>query len=192
MADAFFYILAMGFFALFVLALLTTASFAETPKDSAMALPEQAKEDTVYVVVDEGIPWNREHFDPERLIRKETADPALSVAYTYSVNFTGGSFGTFAHQSLMAHLAYEFTPNLHLYANMGIWMPLYSHYKFGTPIAKEDVRQGNVQVVIPDVTLEYRPTDNTSLRLMIVNERDACKAYGHRRYYSGYCSPWRY
>ena len=149
--------------------------------------------DTVYVKVSNGIPWNNEYFDPNRLLRKHPIDPAFSVGYTYSVSFIGGSFGSFAQQSYLAHLAYEFSPELHLYADMGLWMPLYSNPRFGTPIAKEDVRQGNVQFVLPDVELEYKPTSNTTLRLMFVNEDDAFKAYGPwGPYRYDYCDPWRY
>lgn len=194
----------------FLMMILAVLAFAENPakadsaiattvqKDSVaakanssttVAAPKDTIIDTVYVVPDDGIPWNREHFDPERLVRHETFDPALKVAYTYSVSFMGGSFGTFAQQSYMAHLAYEFSPELHLYANVGLWMPLYSNFRFGTPIAKEDVRQGNVDVVIPDITLEYKPNDNMSFRLMFVNGNDAFKAYGPHGYYYG--CPWR-
>lgn len=169
-----------------------SAIVSNTKKDSTLAknAPKDTIVDTIYVVPDDGIPWNREHFDPERLVRHETFNPALKVAYTYSVSFMGGTFGSFAQQSYMAHLAYEFTPELHLYANVGLWMPLYSNFRFGTPIAKEDVRQGNVDVVLPDIALEYKPNDNMSFRLMFVNERDAFKAYGPHRYLYGGC-PWR-
>ena len=81
----------------------------------------------------------------------------------------------------MAHFAYEFTPNLHLYANIGLWMPLYSSIHFGNRIAREDVKQGNVGVLIPDIALEYKPSDKVSLRIMYVNERDAFRAYGPHR-----------
>ena len=187
---------------MFATVAFATFTFAETPvkADSAMvttstkaktATVSPAKKDTivdtVYVVPENGIPWNREHFDPDRLVRHESFDPALKVGYTYSVSFMGGTFGTFAQQSYMAHLAYEFTPELHLYANMGLWMPLYSNFRFGTPIAKEDVRQGNVDVVIPDISLEYRPNENMSFRVMFINESDAFKAYGPSRYFRAGC-----
>ena len=162
--------------------------------DSSIATPEvleqESEIDTIYVIHDSGIPWNREHFDPERLIRHDTFDPALKVAYTYSVSFIGGSFGSFAQQSFMAHFAYEFTPNLHLYANVGLWMPLYSNLRFGTPIAREDVKQGNVGILIPDIALEYKPNDKVTFRVMYVNERDAFRAYGPHRYFYDDC-PWR-
>lgn len=172
-----------------VTAKATSAASATATAPAANTTPKDTIVDTVYVIPDDGIPWNREHFDPERLVRHETFDPALKVAYTYSVSFMGGSFGTFAQQSYMAHLAYEFSPELHLYANVGLWMPLYSNFRFGTPIAKEDVRQGNVDVIIPDVTLEYKPNDNMSFRLMFVNGNDAFKAYGPYRHFYGGC-PW--
>ena len=135
----FFYIHYMRIW-LLAIAFATTV-FAGNPVKADSAIVSTAKKDTivdtVYVVPDDGIPWNREHFDPDRLVRHETFDPALKVAYTYSVSFMGGTFGSFAQQSYMAHLAYEFTPELHLYANVGLWMPLYSNFRFGTPIAKE-------------------------------------------------------
>ncbi|MBR6449506.1 MAG: hypothetical protein IKS96_06130 [Fibrobacter sp.] len=183
---------------------LVTFAFAEDPAkvnvsatETPTALPvaiapaQDTIIDTIYVIQDDGIPWNREHFDPERLIRHDTFDPALKVAYTYSVSFIGGSFGSFAQQSFMAHFAYEFTPSLHLYANVGLWMPLYSHFRFGTPIAREDVKQGNVGILLPDIALEYKPNDKVTFRIMYVNERDAFRAYGPHDYFYGSCSPWR-
>ena len=182
----------------FAILALACALLADNPTDSILvrdSIPQNAKidtvYDTVYVSMGSGIPWNNEYFDPNRLLRHETFDPALSVAYTYSVSFMGGSFGTFAQQSYLAHLAYEFSPELHLYANVGLWMPLYSNMRFGTPIAKEDVRQGNVQFVLPDVELEYKPTSNTTLHLMFINESDVVKAYGPwRPYRYGRCRVW--
>ena len=171
----------------FILAVL---SFAEPPAkaDSAVAKRDSTI-DTIYVIPDDGVPWNNEHFDPTRLIRHETVDPALMVAYTYSVSFMGGTFGSFAQQSFLAHLAYEFTPNLHLYADLGLWMPLYANFHAGIPIAKEDVRQGRVEFILPAIALEYKPTENSYIRFSIMNENDARKAYGPLRYYYG--CPWR-
>lgn len=186
-------VLIFNVFCLFlaVLASAQTVPAKTSVKDSFVAQDSVVdQEDTVFVVVDDGIPWNRE-FTPERLVRHDTFDPALKVAYSYSVSFVGGSFGSFAQQSYMAHLAYEFSPELHLYANLGLWMPLYSHFKMGAPIDREDVRQGRVDIILPDVELEYKPSENTSFRLMFVNERDAMKAYGPRGYYPGYCSAYR-
>jgi len=165
---------------------MVSLALAESPAkaDSAVfavaAVPDTVV-DTVYVIMDDGIPWNREHFDPERLLRREPIDPALSVAYTCSLSFFSSPWLKVSQQSYLAHLAYEFTPDLHLYASLGLWMPLYVHWDGPKSIAKEDVRQGNVQFILPDVELEYRPTENTSLHLMFINESDAFKAYG----------PWR-
>lgn len=159
----------------------TTAKVASAAGDSII--------DTVLLIPDDGIPWNRSYFPRERLLRRTSIDPALSVAYTYSASFTSGPFGSFAQQSYLAHLAYEFTPDLHLYADLGLWMPLYANFRSGAPIAKEDVRQGKVEFVLPAVALEYKPTENSYIQLMIVNENDARKAYGPLRYYYG--CPWR-
>ena len=159
----------------------TTAKVASATGDSII--------DTVLLIPDDGIPWNRSYFPRERLLRRTSIDPALSVAYTYSASFTSGPFGSFAQQSYLAHLAYEFTPDLHLYADLGLWMPLYANFRSGAPIAKEDVRQGKVEFVLPSVALEYKPTENSYIQLMFVNENDARKAYGPLRYYYG--CPWR-
>jgi hypothetical protein len=175
---------------------LTVFTFAASPAkaDSAelsetLVAAQDTIVDTIYVIQEIGIPWNRENFDPERLVRHDTFDPALKVAYTYSVSFIGGSFGSFAQQSFMAHFAYEFTPNLHLYANVGLWMPLYSSIHFGNRIAREDVKQGNVGLLVLDIALEYKPNDKVSLKVMYINERDAFRAYGPHRYFYDGC-PW--
>ena len=68
-------------------------------------------------------------------------------------------------------------------------MPLYANFSSGAPIAKEDVRQGKVEFVLPAIALEYKPTENSYIQLMLVNENDARKAYGPLRYYYG--CPWR-
>lgn len=180
---------------------LAVLSFAETPAkaDSAVAERDTTAKlagtagdsiiDTVYLIPDDGIPWNRSYFPRERLLRKSSIDQALSVGFTYSASFTSGPFGSFAQQSYLAHLAYEFTPDLHLYADLGLWMPLYANFSSGAPIAKEDVRQGKVEFVLPAIALEYKPTENSYIQLMLVNENDARKAYGPLRYYYG--CPWR-
>ena len=141
---------------------------------------------TNFELQNDGIPWNRE-FDSDRMVRHQTFDPALKVAYSYSLNFVAGSFGSFANQSFMGHFAYEFTPNLHLYANVGLWMPIYANISNGSRIAREDLRQGNVNVLIPDVSLEYKPSENTLIRISYVNESDALKAYGPRSFFHNEC-----
>ena len=145
--------------------------------DSTAVVPSSSASDTAYILVD-GTPWNREFFPRERLLRQTSLDPALYAAYTYSANFLSGPRGSFAQQTYMAHLAYEFNPDLHLYADLGLWMPLYSSVKGPQGFTKEDARQGNVDFILPDIELEYKPSANTSVHLMIVNENDAMKAYG--------------
>ena len=173
---------------------VTTLAFADAPANlnsaetasqiiSEATAPANTADDNVYVIQDDGIPWNRERFDSDRLVRHDTFDPALKVAYSYSLNLVAGNFGSFANQSFMAHFAYEFTPNLHLYANVGLGMPLFANINNGSRIAREDLRQGNVSVLIPDISLEYKPSENTYIRLSYVNERDSFKAYGLRRFF---------
>lgn len=124
---------------------------------------------------DDGIPWNREFFPRERLLKQTSVDPALYASYTYSVSFLSSPFGNFSQTSYMAHLGYEFTPDLHLYADIGLWMPLYTHFKYDIP--REDLRQGKIDVVVPSVSLEYKPTKNTYLLLSIINDNDYRKVY---------------
>ena len=168
---------------LLILALVAFA-FAQTPDPVAV---QDSVVDTVYVVQDDGIPWNRDNFDPDRLVRHQTLDPALSVAYTYSVSFLSTPRGSLGQNSFLAHLAYEFTPDLHLYADLGIWMPLHTTFQDG-PFSKEDIRQGKAEFVLPAMALEYKPTSNSYIRFVLVNENDARKAYGPLLYPSCY---WR-
>lgn len=166
---------------------ISTLAFANvTTNIEPSEMASQVIAEANYEFRNDGIPWNRE-FDSDRMVRHQTFDPALKVAYTYSLNFVAGSFGSFANQSFMGHFAYEFTPNLHLYANIGLWMPIYANISNGSRIAREDLRQGNVNVLIPDVSLEYKPSENTLIRISYVNERDALKAYGPRSFFHSEC-----
>lgn len=142
--------------------------------------------DTVYVAPDDGIPWNRENFPHQRLLRHQTFDPALTVAYTYSASFVSGSFGSFAQQNYLAHWDYEFTPDLHLFGAIGLWMPLYSN--LSPEISREDARQGKVQPIIPNIGLEYKFSNKSYLHVGITKEDDVLKAYGPMYRYYG---PWR-
>ena len=166
---------------------ISTLAFANvTTNIEPSEMASQVIAEANYEFRNDGIPWNRE-FDSDRMVRHQTFDPALKVAYTYSLNFVAGSFGSFANQSFMGHFAYEFTPDLHLYANIGLWMPIYANISNGSRIAREDLRQGNVNVLIPDVSLEYKPSENTLIRISYVNERDALKAYGPRSFFHSEC-----
>lgn len=171
----------------FVCALSSYAQLANAPeKAQAPNVVTDTIHDTIYVVRDDGIPWNRDNFPAERLLRHSTFDPALSVAFSYSASFISGSFGSFAQHTYLAHWAYEFSPDLHLYGAVGLWMPLYNNLNF--PIVREDARQGRVQPIIPNIGLEYKIGNNSYIRLGIVNEEDVLKAYGpiYRHY-----GPWR-
>ena len=166
---------------------ISTLAFANvTTNIEPSEMASQVIAEANYEFRNDGIPWNRE-FDSDRMVRHQTFDPALKVAYSYSLNFVAGSFGSFANQSFMGHFAYEFTPDLHLYANIGLWMPIYANISNGSRIAREDLRQGNVNVLIPDVSLEYKPSENTLIRISYVNERDALKAYGPRSFFHSEC-----
>ena len=178
-----------GFMKQIILSALCISTFAfanVTTNIESSEMASQVITEANYEFRNDGIPWNRE-FDSDRMVRHQTFDPALKVAYSYSLNFVAGSFGSFANQSFMGHFAYEFTPNLHLYANVGLWMPIYANISNGSRIAREDLRQGNVNVLIPDVSLEYKPSENTLIRISYVNERDALKAYGPRSFFRSEC-----
>lgn len=176
--------------AILLFAMLAGTAAGEPPRtgDVPMALPkvqEPATADTVFVIDTvqkrsqfyDGTPWNRSIFHRERLLRRSSIDPALSVAYTYSVSFFSTPDGSASQTSFLAHLGYEFADNLHLFADLGLWMPLHSTFDAGT-FEEEDVRTGKVKFVLPAVALEYKPTSNSYVRLMLVNEDDARKAYG--------------
>jgi len=172
-------------FIILSVAILAAFAFSAEPVPSDSL---SASDSAVVTPAFDGIPWNHSSFPRERLLRRTSIDPALSAAFSYSVSFMGGSYGSFAQQSYLAHLAYEFDPSLHLYADFGLWMPLYANFRAGAPIPKEDIKQGKVEFILPAIALEYKPTDNSYIRLMFVNENDAIKAYGPFRYPSCY---WR-
>lgn len=155
------------------------------PKAEPVALPDSTRS-TVYIAPDDGIPWNRTVFPPEHLLRRSAIDPALYVGFSYSASFISGPLGSFAQHSYLAEWAYEFSPNFHLSGSVGLWMPLYNNLAF--QISREDFQRGNVQVIVPNIELEYKFSENSHLRIGFYNEEDVLKAYGpmYRHY-----GPWR-
>lgn len=172
----------------FTLTLLAFAAALFAAADSTSTAKVAPKQDTVYVELNDGIPWDRSHFDPNLLLRHDSFDPALSVAYTYSLSFISGPRGSLGQTSYLAHLAYEFSPELQLYADVGLWMPLFSTLPHNRRFEREDIRQGKVDFVLPAIALVYKPTENIRIGISLVNEDDARKAYGPFYYRQRY---WR-
>lgn len=170
------------------LALLVASSFLSASSAFAQLVDTVSipTKDSVSVKKADGTPWNRENFPRERLLRHQTFDPALTVAFEYSANFASGWFGTIAQQSYLALWNYEFSPDLHMFGAIGLWMPLYAN--LNSPVAREDVKQGTVQPIIPNIGLEYKFNNNSYVRIGISKEDDALKAYGPIQRYYG---PWR-
>lgn len=164
--------------------LVTASVLLAAPNDTDKTAPTK---DTVYVELNDGIPWDKSHFNPERLLRHDSFDPALSVAYTYSLSFISTPRGSLGQTSYLAHLAYEFSPSFHMYADVGLWMPLFSTFS-NSRFAREDIKQGNVDFVLPAIAFVYQPSEKFRISLSIVNEDDARKAYGPFYYRHSY---WR-
>lgn len=141
---------------------------------------------TIYTPPDNGIPWNRERFPQERLLRRTSLDDALSLAFSYSANFITSSFGTFAQHSYLAHWVYEFSPDLYIFGSFGLWMPLYSNPNYS--FTRENLKYGKVKAIIPNIGLEYKINKNSYIRLGIFNEEDILKAYTPMYYHY---SSWR-
>ena len=85
-------------FLLLLVTLSTALAFAESPAKADSIVTDTAKQDSVAdtteALPDDGIPWNHDRFVPNRLVRHDTFDPALKVAYSYTVSFLSTPFGS--------------------------------------------------------------------------------------------------
>ncbi|MBW8889050.1 MAG: hypothetical protein JF616_14950 [Fibrobacteres bacterium] len=102
----------------------------------------------------------------------------FSMHQSYAVNFASGSFGSSSAGLYLNTLTYRLADPLTLSADVGFYTPLYASSSVGLSKGGfQDPRLGS-SLVFPHVSLEYKPTDNSSISLHLFNGRDAYKAYG--------------
>lgn len=116
----------------------------------------------------------------------------FSMRQSYSMNFASGSYGSSSAGLYLNTLSYKLADPLTLSADVGFHTPVYSSGAFarGGLSGKsgfQDPSRGS-SLVLPRVGLEYKPSDNTTLSLQLINGQDAYKAYGSGM--DPFISPW--
>jgi hypothetical protein len=139
------------------------------------------------------VPLNPGEFGRDRMVRKDPEFLGLQMSrfqmqQTYSMAFTSSSFGSQSAGLYLNTMSYQIATPLRVYADVGVYNmfsqsgPI-SQYNTGTP--------GQPELILPRVGIEYRPTDNVTIMLEVMQGNDAQKAYGspYSPYYGR--STWR-
>ncbi len=111
----------------------------------------------------------------------------FSMHQSYSVNFSSGSMGASSAGLYLNTLNYKLAAPLTLSADVGFYSPLYSSSagSFGSRGIQDPTRGSSM--IFPRLGLEYKPSQNTTFSIQLLNGQDATKAYG---YPSPFLNPW--
>lgn len=113
----------------------------------------------------------------------------FSMRQSYSMGFGMGGGSSYSSGLYLNTLSYQLASPLTLSVDVGFHTPFYSSFSQGPSqsILNGDMRSS---LVLPRIGLDYKPTENTSFSLQIINGADAYKAYGSP-YGFGHSPFWR-
>ncbi len=123
-------------------------------------------------------------FDSKNLLAPEyrTATSGLSLVnpgrfsmhQSYSLSFASGGGGSASSGLYLNTLSYRLADPLVFSMDLGFFTPIYSTVQGATG----KTPGLGTSLVLPRMGLEYRPSENFTLSLDLVNAADAFKAYG--------------
>lgn len=102
----------------------------------------------------------------------------FSMHQSYSLSMGAGGGGSYSSGLYLNTLAYKLANPLTLSLDLGFHTPIYNSMSNG-PAASLWNGDTRPSLVLPRIGLDYKPTENTSFSLQIINGRDAYKAYGY-------------
>ncbi len=99
----------------------------------------------------------------------------FSMHQSYSVMAASGNAGTMSSGLYLNTLGYKISDPLQLFVDVGFHTPIHSTMQN----MNGNTGASASSVIIPRMGLEYKPTDNLTFNLELVNGPDAWKAYGY-------------
>jgi hypothetical protein len=101
----------------------------------------------------------------------------FSMRQSYSMGFGMGGGSSYSSGLYLNTLSYQLASPLTLSVDVGFHTPFYSSFSQGP---SQNLLSGGMRpsVVLPRIGLDYKPTENTSISLQLINGPDAYKAYG--------------
>ncbi|NLB64752.1 MAG: hypothetical protein GX801_11740 [Fibrobacter sp.] len=129
------------------------------------------------------VPHKYEPFSKEDLYRKNSLQlqnpKGFSMQQSYSMRFSGGSFGSTSAGVYLNTLSYEFNMPLTLSVDIGMYNMF--HTSMQNPSMErynQNFLSSKPQFLIPRIALDYQPTDKMSFSIQLLNTDHAYKAYG--------------
>jgi len=113
---------------------------------------------------------------------------SMSQSYSTSMGYSSG--GSYSAGVYLNTLAYQIANPLVFSIDVGFHSPFYSSGIYNSTVDPSNI-ENNTSFVMPRMSLEYRPTENTTLSLHYINGQDAYKAYGPFSDAYGWRSPFR-
>lgn len=129
----------------------------------------------------ESIPWKREGFDPNVLMRGDLPDN-FSVHHVFTFGMAANSWG-YAHSggAYTSIMEYYISPNVTLSAGVGFSTVFWSKSPYDRPDPLRD-RTMQPELNIPFVALDWRVSDNVNVHMMF-SDGSYCDAFFCESYY---------
>jgi hypothetical protein len=101
----------------------------------------------------------------------------FSMRQSYSMGFGMGGGNSYSSGLYLNTLSYQLAAPLTLSFDVGFHTPIYSSFASGP---SQSLFNGGTRpsLVLPRIGLDYKPSENTSISLQLINGADAYKAYG--------------
>jgi hypothetical protein len=119
--------------------------------------------------------------------------PGFSMQQSYSMQFTGSSLGSHSSGVYLNTLSFQFSIPLTLSIDIGLYNLLYASSGSPFSIASKNMKPTDTkpEFLLPRISLDYRPSENLTFSLQLMNGLDAYKAYGDMgSFYSPAYSRW--
>jgi hypothetical protein len=125
------------------------------------------------------IPWRDNGFDANMLRPNfNLFDPKkFSMQQSYTTSYMSSSYGSLSTGVYLNTLSYQLTPNLSLLADIGMFNMFHSSLN-PSWVSPTTGNTNQPAFIMPQMMLEYKPTDNFTMGLSVINVPDYYKAYG--------------
>ncbi len=109
----------------------------------------------------------------------------FSMQQSYSTSMSYGGGGMASSGVYLNSLSYQLAEPLTLSMDIGLHTPFYSSGIYSN-MYRGDNMENFGSFILPRISLEYKPTENSSISLHYFNLQDAYKAYGPFGHWSSY------
>lgn len=148
------------------------------------------KDIAIVDVKSSGVPIAKDGFSRRQMLKKENSDSLsrkdlrnqlestsnFRVIQSFSMGMTASLYGSASYGLYLSSIYYDFSPSTSIFLDIGVYKLIHSNFNSPDPIMFDRINEP--EIVIPAFGIEFRPTENLTVSIQVINRDDAMKAYG--------------